>query len=88
MAEVIARALLKTQLITVRDVECEGRCRHHSDEESTNATHVVFPYRGIYVRHLGADDAVAEANQVLYRSNSGVASGNILSGKWCGSVGA
>lgn len=66
MAEVIARALLKTPLISIRDVQCKGRCRHHSEEESTNAVHMVFPYRGIYVRHLGADDAVAEANQVLF----------------------
>jgi AraC-like DNA-binding protein len=27
---------------------------------------VVFPYRGVYVRHLGQDQAVAEANQVLF----------------------
>src|SRR6478736_9965622 len=66
MAEVIARALLKTRLVAIRDVQCEGRCRHHSDEESTNTIHMVFPYRGIYVRHLGGDDAVAEANQVLF----------------------
>ena len=66
MAEVIARELLKTQLVTVRDVQCQGRCRHRSEEESTNATHMVFPYRGLYVRHLGGDDAVAEANQVLF----------------------
>jgi AraC-like DNA-binding protein len=26
----------------------------------------VFPYRGTYVRHLGQDQAVAEANQVLF----------------------
>jgi AraC family transcriptional regulator len=26
----------------------------------------VFPYRGLYVRHLGDDQAVAEANQVLF----------------------
>ena len=25
-----------------------------------------FPYRGVYVRHLGQDQAVAEANQVLF----------------------
>ncbi len=66
MAEVTAQSLLKTRLVAIRDVQCEGRCRHHSDEESTNATHMVFPYRGIYVRHLGGDEAVAEANQVLF----------------------
>jgi AraC-like DNA-binding protein len=26
----------------------------------------VFPYRGVYMRHLGHDQAVAEANQVLF----------------------
>ena len=53
MAEVTAQSLLKTRLVAIRDVQCEGRCRHHSDEESTNTVHMVFPYRGIYVRHLG-----------------------------------
>ncbi|HJZ70973.1 MAG TPA: helix-turn-helix transcriptional regulator [Vicinamibacterales bacterium] len=61
-----ARSLLTTQLVAIRDVQCEGRCRHHSDEECTRATHLVFPYRGLYVRHLGGDDAVAEANQLLF----------------------
>jgi AraC family transcriptional regulator len=64
--EVAARSLLKTQTVAIRDVHCAGRCRHQSDEESTNATHMAFPYRGIFVRHLGGDDAVAEANQVLF----------------------
>jgi AraC-like DNA-binding protein len=27
---------------------------------------LVFPYRGVYVRHLGSDQAVAEANQVMF----------------------
>ena len=66
MAEVVAQSLLKTHLVALRDVQCQGRCRHHSDEECANATHLVFPYRGIYVRHLGAEEAVAEANQVLF----------------------
>ena len=66
MAEVTAESLLKTRLVAIRDVQCEGRCRHHSDEESTDTIHMVFPYRGIFVRHLGRDDAVAEANQVLF----------------------
>ncbi|HKV99153.1 MAG TPA: AraC family transcriptional regulator [Vicinamibacterales bacterium] len=26
----------------------------------------MFPYRGVYVRHLGNDDAVAESNQVVF----------------------
>jgi AraC-like DNA-binding protein len=66
MADVTARSLLKTQLVDVRDVQCAGRCRQRGAEESASATHLVFPYRGIFVRHLAQDDAVAEANQVLF----------------------
>jgi AraC family transcriptional regulator len=66
MADVAARVLLQTELVTIRDVHCLGRERHQSGEESTPATHIVFPYRGVYVRHLGHDAAVAEANQVLF----------------------
>jgi AraC-like DNA-binding protein len=50
----------------VRDVVCRGDCRHKSEEECTSATHLVFPYRGVFVRHVGRNDAVAEANQVLF----------------------
>jgi AraC family transcriptional regulator len=35
-------------------------------EEYATATELVFPYRGTYVRHLGQNQAVAEANQVLF----------------------
>jgi AraC-like DNA-binding protein len=47
-------------------VYCQGICRHQSAEECATATELVFPYRGVYVRHLGSDQAVAEANQVLF----------------------
>jgi AraC-like DNA-binding protein len=66
MPDVSVRSLLKTPLVAIRDVRCAGRCRHLSDEESTNTTHLVFPYRGLYIRHLGHDDAVAESSQVLF----------------------
>jgi len=64
--EVSVQFLLKSPTVTIRDVCCEGRCRHRSAEESTPATELVFPYRGVYVRHVGNDQAVAEANQVLF----------------------
>jgi AraC-like DNA-binding protein len=35
-------------------------------EECVSATHLVFPYRGVYLRHVGDDQAVADANQVLF----------------------
>jgi AraC family transcriptional regulator len=64
--EVDVQPLLKTPCVSVRDVFCQGTCRHKSAEECASATHLVFPYRGAYVRHLGRDEAVAEASQVLF----------------------
>src|SRR5580700_4135936 len=64
--EVSVQFLLKSPTVTIRDVYCEGRCRDKSAEEWTAATELVFPYRGVYVRHVGNDQAVAEANQVLF----------------------
>jgi len=66
MSELSVQVLLDTKLVTLRDVACRGTCRHRSAEECTSATHMVFPYRGVYVRHLGRSEAVAEANQVLF----------------------
>jgi AraC family transcriptional regulator len=60
------QTLLETPSVTVRDVCCDGNCRHKSVEEHAHGTHLVFPYRGAYVRHLGRDEAVAEASQVLF----------------------
>ena len=60
------QTLLKTPTVTLRDVCCEGLCRHKGAEEYATATHLVFPYRGAYVRHLGRDEAVAEPSQVLF----------------------
>jgi len=66
MSEFSVHSLLRTQTIKVEDVYCQGSCRHLSAEEYVSDTHLVFPYRGVYVRHLGHDQAVAEANQVLF----------------------
>jgi AraC-like DNA-binding protein len=57
--------LLDTGTVAVRDVHCRGNCRHRSAEECASGTHFVFPYRGVYLRHVGSDQAVADANHVL-----------------------
>src|SRR5882757_615348 len=66
VTELSVQLLLNTQAIALRDIVCRGGCRHKSAEEHSHGTHLVFPYRGVYVRHLGRNDAVAEANQVLF----------------------
>ena len=57
--------LWRSAEMTLRDVVCRGTCRHKSAEECTTTTHLVFPYRGTYVRHVGQDNAVADANQLV-----------------------
>jgi AraC-like DNA-binding protein len=66
VSEFVVRTLLDTPTVTIRDVRCQGSDRHQGAEEAANAAQLVFPYRGVYVRHLGDDQAVAEANQVLF----------------------
>src|SRR5262245_32343318 len=77
------QTLLDTEAATVWDVECRGSCRHKSAEECIENVQLVFPYRGVYVRHLGNDEALADANQVLlfnaaegYRVSHPVAGGD------------
>jgi AraC family transcriptional regulator len=65
-AELSVQSLLRSSTLWIRDVYCQGSCRKHSQEECAKATELVFPYRGAYIRHLGSDQAVAEANQVLF----------------------
>jgi AraC-like DNA-binding protein len=58
--------LLSTPALAVRDVVCAGTCRHRGEEEFAATTCLVFPYRGVYVRHVGCGDSVADANQLLF----------------------
>lgn len=58
--------LLDSALADVRQVKCRGTCRHRSAEECASQTHLVFPFRGVYLRHVGGDQAVADANHVLF----------------------
>ena len=64
--ELSTQLLLDTAALAVRDVVCAGTCRHRSEEEFGETTCLVFPYRGVYVRHVGRSDSVAEANQLLF----------------------
>jgi len=66
MKEFTVQPLLDTGTVAVRHVDCQGVCRHRSAEECASHTHFVFPYRGVYLRHVGGDQAVADANHVLF----------------------
>lgn len=67
MSGYVVDQLLNTPTVSLHDVVCSGGCRHKSAEECTQGTHLVFPYRGVFVHHLSGDrDAVAEPNQVMF----------------------
>ena len=60
------QTLLETPTVQLRDVCCSGLSVEPTEDEFTSDLRLVFPYRGVFVRHVGDDQAVAEANQVLF----------------------
>jgi AraC family transcriptional regulator len=65
-SEFAVQPLFTSPTVAIRDTLCRGTCTHPSAEECTATTQLVFPYRGVYVRQVGHNQAVAEANQVLF----------------------
>ncbi len=66
MPEFVVKTLLHSPAVTIKDTVCRGSHRHPGAEECTTNTQLIFPYRGTYVRHVGNDETVAEANRVLF----------------------
>jgi AraC family transcriptional regulator len=64
--ELSRTTLFASPLLELADVRCRGTCRHRSAEECTHAAQLILPYRGTFVRHLGAKAMLADANQVLF----------------------
>lgn len=66
MPEQAVELLLELDTVTVRHVTCRGSCRRKSARECAQSTNLVFPYRGLFVRHAGGGEAVADPNQMLF----------------------
>lgn len=67
MANFSIETLLATPTVTVKDVVSQGGAsRLKAPEEIAETAQLVFPYRGLFVRHVGRDEVVADANQVLF----------------------
>jgi AraC family transcriptional regulator len=64
--EISSDLLLNSPTVVIRDVYCRGTCRDRGVEEHGRVSSLVFTYRGTYVRHVGQNQSVAEANQVLF----------------------
>ena len=57
--------LLETQIVQVWDACCDGAGAHEGETAWREVAHLVFPYRGLYVRHHDEVPCVAEPGQVL-----------------------
>ena len=66
VSELKVRRLLSTDALSAWDVLCAGNCGHRSAEEHPTHTHLVFPYRGVFVWHLARQQVIADANHVLF----------------------
>jgi AraC-like DNA-binding protein len=66
MPEFKVDRLLDAATVSVSRVLCDGTCRHRGAEECASSTQLAFPYRGLFLRHVGSDQSVADANHVLF----------------------
>jgi AraC-like DNA-binding protein len=67
MSALVSRLLFATPLVSVRDVQCSAcRGRHVGAAECDSVSHIVIPYRGNFVRRVGARIAHADVNQALF----------------------
>lgn len=66
MADLDARPMLASPLVEIWDVGCAGARSEPDEPETVGTTQLVFPYRGVFVRHLGSRDAVADTSQVVF----------------------
>lgn len=60
--------LLSSNVGLVEDLWCSGVRRRKTPEDFSPHFQVCLPYRGLFVWHVGADEVVGDANQVLFVS--------------------
>jgi AraC-like DNA-binding protein len=66
MVDFKSNALLLSDVMAVWDVLCPGTHAPQSDDETTDKTHIVFPYDGLYVHHVEHEQAIADSSRVLF----------------------
>src|SRR4026207_786107 len=59
------RSLFDSSVALVENVSCSGSLDDGAENYSPEFQ-VAFPYRGLFIWHVGHDDVVADANQVLF----------------------
>src|SRR5262249_46579573 len=67
----LAESMGRTRLLTlpsgiVEDVRSTTSGRRPSAEDFSPEFQTAVPYRGVFIWHVGKDDVVADANQILF----------------------
>jgi hypothetical protein len=60
--------IFESAFATVDNLQCAGVRREPQSEGFSPEFQVCLPYRGLFIWHVGDDDVVGDANQVLFVS--------------------
>src|SRR4051794_39277992 len=66
MAHLRSHVRFRGSLVSITDVRCRPSTCRLSNEEQATTPEVVFPRSGVFVRHTGNRQVVADANHVLF----------------------
>ena len=85
MAQLQSHVRYRGSLVSITDVSCRPSTCRLSGEEQAAAPEIVFPRAGVFVKHTGAQQILANANHVLFFNGNEVyrVSHPILGGDDC-----
>jgi AraC family transcriptional regulator len=66
MSELHSHVRYCSDVVSIADVRCRPSTNRLSAEEQTTTHEVVFPRAGVFVRHIGDEQHVADSNHVLF----------------------
>ena len=66
MAHLQSHIRYRGSLVSITEVRCRPSTCRLSGEEQTDTPEIVFPRTGVFVKHTGAHQILADANQVLF----------------------
>ena len=66
MAQLRSDVRYQGPLVSITDVSCRPSSCRLGGEEQVENPEIVFPRAGVFVRHIGFEEIVADANQVLF----------------------
>jgi len=67
MAELFdIHVLYRSDTVSIRDIDCHQHAGAPSQEEQSMDDEIVFPRRGVFIKHVRGENVVANSNHVLF----------------------